>query len=873
MAVTARLDSEDTERTFRLGGLLIDPGTNAIGEARVDAKAMDVLVALAEAAPRVLSSAALLEKVWPTVVVGDNVIHQAIAHLRKALGDSARNPQFIEHVPRRGYRLIASVERRAGSPFPAAEPPHNLPAPLTSFVGRNDEAAEVGELLDRHRLVTLVGPGGVGKSRLAVVIALDAHEHHRDGTWLVELASIATTPVVDSVNGVLRVPEVAGKSGEDVLLAAIASKDMLLVLDNCEHVVADCAQLVHRMLQRAPLLRVLATSREVLDVAGEHVWHVSPLASSDAVQLFQERAREVHPGFALDDRNAPAVGEICKRLDGLPLAIELAAARVRALTVEQIVARLHDRFRLLADGRRTALPRQQTLKATLDWSYTLLEEEEQTLLRRLGVFESGFTLEAAEAVAKDDATAPSVIDVLSRLMDKSWLQGESPAGGAARYRLLETVREYALERLVEAGEKESICDRHSEHFSVLAEHLSRALRGTDQRPRLDVFDAEHENFRSALTWSAARDDTQALRLVAHLWRFWMMRGLATTGRHALEEALAHAPQGAEQSAWRASALLGAGWLARFQGDSAAAQRYLKESAELHHTLADTAGEAEALMNLAASELYLGDTDEARLVATHALDLARRSNDPYVASYCMQTFGDLCASLGDYESGRSLLNEGVALLRTLGHEQSLAFALAKLGSLLLNQGELSLARPALEEAHALHQRLGEGLGIDHTLLRLGWLAHHEGNDEEAKQLLERSLAIAEQAGFVPEAAMATSMLGMLALDGGEIDRAAELLECGLREAVAVRAHDVCASCLEGLAIVVKERGDPSRAAELVGAASALRRATLRPLHHVERNRYERALRALRSAMGKAAFERARGKGKRVSVQQAVELAAR
>ena len=875
---------------FRLGGRPIEPELNEIDGTRVDAKAMDVLVALVAAAPQVLAAADLLERVWPKVVVGDNVVHQAIAHLRAALGDRAREPRFIEHVPRRGYRLLARIERGAAAVVnvdgtttarPPASAPGNLPIVLTTFVGRGAELDQVHGLLEAQRLVTITGVGGAGKTRFALELAGRAAAAFADGVWLLELAPIADPALIMQVIATtLHLHERAGQPISDTVHAALAAQRMLLVFDNCEHLIDACARVIESLLQHAPGLKVLATSRELLGIGGEYCWRIAPLALPDpaalpplaalaeieSVRLLIERARETQPSFALTAQNAAPVAHICARLDGIPLAIELAAARLAVLTPAQICSRLDDRFRLLTGGYRTALPRQQTLQATLDWSYALLEAWEQTLARRLAVFAGGWTLEAAEAVAGGEPLQPaSIVELLTRLVDKSWVQLTGGSGGAPRYRLLETVRQYSIERLLDAGEGDELRGRHRDYFAGLAERAARGLRTSDQPAAVAVLDAEQDNLRAAMVWCAHADAAAGLTLASALWRYWMIRGQATPGRRTLAEVLAQAPESARTAAARANALLGAGWLARFQGDHAAATRQLNESLALFAALADRAGEAEASCNLASNLVYVGEAGAGERLAERALELARLAGDPYVTSYCLQTFGDLLAGGGNFGRARALLDEGVALLRTLGHEPNLAFALAKLGYLLLQHGELRPARIALEEARALHERIGDGFGIEHTLLRLGWLTHHEGDDVVAGALLERSLANSELAGFAPEAALALSMLGQLAVTRGEFEFAETLLMQGLTYAREVKAHDASANCLEGLAMLARQRGKTGLAAQLLGAADRIREGAHRPLPPIELPGRRRFVRALRQALGKAEFDAALTRGAELSLE--------
>jgi non-specific serine/threonine protein kinase len=400
-----------------------------------------------------------------------------------------------------------------------AGPPTNLPISLTSFIGREREIAEVTRLLagppSESRLLTLTGAGGCGKTRLALRVAGEALGDFPDGVWLVELAALADPALVaGAVAMAVGVREVPGRALTESLVDHLRDRTLLLILDNCEHLVAAAAGLADVLLRSCPRLRVLATSREPLGSAGETIWRVpsltlpplsaadapllEPLTRYEAVRLFVERARAAVPAFAPSAENAPALVEICRRLDGIPLAIELAAARVRVFSAAQIAARLDDRFRLLTAGPRTALPRQQTLRATVDWSYDLLAEPERALLRRLSVFAGGWTFEAAEAVAAGDGIQThAVLDLMAQLVDKSLVIAEEQRG-AVRYRLLETIRAYARDRLLEAGEAERTRDRHLAYFLGLAEEAEPRLRGAEERVTLDRLEAEHANLQAAL---------------------------------------------------------------------------------------------------------------------------------------------------------------------------------------------------------------------------------------------------------------------------------------------------------------------------------------------------------------------------------------
>jgi predicted ATPase/DNA-binding SARP family transcriptional activator len=516
---------------------------------------------------------------------------------------------------------------------PPAAGRHNLPAARTSFVGREREMVELKRTLAMTRLLTLTGAGGSGKTRLALEVARDLIGSYPDGVWLVELAPLSEGDLVaQEVAGALEVPERPGEPLSDTLVDALGDKGLLLVLDNCEHLVEAAAQLVDALLNSCPRLGVLATSREPLGIGGELLWQVAPLslpATTDggldggstaesvmryeAVRLFVERARLRLPNFELTQENAGAVARVCRKLEGIPLAIELATARMGALAVEQVAQRLEASLDVLRASSRTAEPRHRTLKATLDWSYDLLSEVEQALFGRLSVFAGGWTLEAAEAACSAGVIEQEdVLDLLGGLVDKSLVVAGASTGGAVRYRMLEPIRQYAQEKLDESGEADELHHRHATFFLALAEEAEPELVGAQQSVWVERLEGEHDNMREALSWVLERGEASlALRLGAALWRFWHVRGYLSEGIRWLERALADSE--AVSAATRLKALEGMGWLTQLQGDTERAEATYEEMLELSKELGDKGNVATALNSLGTVAAQQGDNERARIL--------------------------------------------------------------------------------------------------------------------------------------------------------------------------------------------------------------------------------------------------------------------
>jgi predicted ATPase/class 3 adenylate cyclase len=687
--------------------------------------------------------------------------------------------------------------------------PQNLPLQLTSFVGRESQLATLTGLLKTTRLLTLTGAAGSGKTRLALQLAAERAEDYPEGIWFIDLAALTDPALVpQTVAAALSVREVPGRPLPDVLAEALRPRTLLLVLDNCEHLIESCAELAERLLRACPGVWVLATSREALNVAGEVAWPVPALSIPDprdlphnepanslsqyeAVRLFVERAVMAKPDFTVTNQNAPAVAQICHQLDGVPLAIELAAARVKVMAVEQIAARLNDRFRLLTGGSRTALPRHQTLRAAIDWSYGLLSEPERQVLRRLSVFAGGWSLEAAEAVcAGEGLEGWEALELQAHLIDKSLVLLEQTPGGEARYRLLGTIRQYAADRLVEAGEAAATRDRHFDWYLDLAQKAEPELRGARSAEWLERLEQEHENLRAALEWSVAREDDgePALRLAGELGRFWYTRSYFDEGSHWLE-------------------------VARTKAVAAAA-----------------APQARALRWSAALKVQQGIRDQARELLEQALKLYRELDDKRGLARALISMGNVHLGGSDPEVGRPFYEEGLAAARKVGDMRDAATALGNLGELARLGGDLESARTYYQESVDAHGE-SETEGLSVSLFNLGQLSLLANDSATARGLYHASLTISAKLG----------------------------------------ARTMIAAAWDGLAGVAVLEGQPERAGRLIGAAEAMRKAINAKVDASDLPLYERTVAAVDAALGKQAFTAARAAGAALPLERAVELA--
>ncbi len=848
--------------------------------------------------------------------------------------------------------------------------PNNLPRQLTSFIGREHEIAEVKRLLTpllkdeggrlkdeggrlkdetsqvrvlhpssfslhpskEARLVTLTGPGGAGKTRLSLQVAADVLDYFIDGVWFVELAPLSdAASVPQALASALGLREEPGRPLLNTLTDYLRPKKLLVILDNCEHLVTACAQLAQTLLQRCERLHILATSREAFGIPGETIFRVpslslpskgglqpetgdlaSVLSQYEAVRLFIDRAVAVLPNFTVTNQNAPAVAQICQRLDGIPLAIELAAARVQMFSVEQIASRLDDRFRLLTGGSRTALPRQQTLRALIDWGYDLLSVDERVLLRRLSVFAGGWTLEAAEAVCGDkdeggrmpasgilpmkdepkesSAFHPSsrashvlhpsdVLDLLAGLVNKSLvvvgeegnLRTAPSEGRAGHYRLLETIRAHAREKLLIAGEMEPVRNCHLEFFTRLAEQAEPRLYGAEQARWLDQLEAEHDNLRAALEWSVSGGAVEnGLQLTGALWWFWYVRGYLNVGRDWLERILSQpvVDHRSPLAPMRVKALNGAGVLAWVQRDTERAASLSAEGLALSRALGDRLGMAYSLNLLGSVARYQDHYERAIALYEESLALFQAVGHKWGIAFSLDQLGGMALLRGDYHQAAQLTQESLALRRELGDKLGITQSLSALG--LVAESERNDARAAAlyEECLLLRRELGFRLGIAYVLSRLGLIAQHQGDYEQATAHHEESLMLSRELGHTWGIATALYHLAMLARLRDDRQRALMLCRESLSLRKEIGDRQAVAESMAGLGLIALAQGQAERSVRLLAVAAAQRDAIGVPLLPAEREEQQRTLDTARNQLAHTTFETAWTEGRAMSLEEAI-----
>ena len=739
------------------------------------------------------------------------------------------------------YRVVRSGERW----LPVAEIPNNLPNQVTSFIGRERELDEIKERLAGVRLLTLLGMGGLGKTRLSLQVAAEVMPQYPDGVWFLDLAPIRDPAlVVGETAQVLGLREEADRPLIQTLCAFLKPRRVLFVMDNCEHLVKASAELANAILKVAPQVRFIASSREALRVPGEQSYPVLPLpvprrddgvaalSRSTAVRLFVERAQLHKPAFALNEREAPAVAELVARLEGIPLALELAAARVRSLTVSDINARLKDRYKILTGGGRVLLERQQTLRALVDWSYDLLEENERTVLNRLSVFAGGFDMAAAEAVCGADPLEPyDVLDILDSLVEKSLVMLDEREA-AARYRMLETIRDYAREKLDQAGDAAPTAARHCEHFFAMAKAANQGLAGADHAEWIWRVEDELDNLRAAIALALAGgvDRVIAVKIAVALQGFWILRGYTTEGRAVVRAALALPEIQASDRAHAHALYVGAA-LAESQSDYAEARQMLEACLALRRGLGDEFDIAATLSTLSMARLPAGDAQAARESELEALQIFRRLGEAVGEAIGLLHLGQIDAYAGEHERARAQLEEGLLLALRIKHQEV--------------EGECQLV--------------------------LGELAFEAGDAAQARSRFQRAQIVCTEAGDKRCEARTARWLGKVEMLDGDLDVAERRLDEALLAFRALEMREDLLACLDDHSALAVRRGREELAVQLAAAVDRSRERlglTLPPRRAPAR---QLKLERLRAAMPDGSFEDAWAEGARWDIDEAAQHA--
>jgi predicted ATPase/DNA-binding winged helix-turn-helix (wHTH) protein len=845
---------ESHPQRYQFGEFTLDTGVGCVfkgqQEVKLRPKVYEALKYFVEHPGKLVGKQELMQAVWPDSFVTDDSLVQCTLELRRALDD--RGQKFLKTVPRRGYIFTADVQRQSTSVgtfavtdtfdlpdrrrLPSAKrprKPQELPVPRTSLIGREQEVANATKLLVRSdvRLLTLTGPGGAGKTRLALAVAAGVADQFPAGVQFVSLASITHPELVSiAIANALDIQQVANRSISQLIADQLQnSGPFLLVLDNFEQVLS-AATVIAETLEACPSLKVLVTSRSCLRIYGEQEFPVTPLARHDAIELFAHRAAAVWPGFQITAENTSAVNEICLRLDRLPLAIELAAARTKVLSPAAILDRLQNRLHLLTGGALDLPERQQTLRNTIDWSYGLLNEAEQRLFRRFSVFSGSGTLEAAEAVCNTRRDLGlDLFQGLSSLVDQNLIQQLDRSHEEPRFAMLETIREYAVERLSESGEQAATRRAHAAFCLVLAEEGNPELSSADRSLWLSQCDAEIDNFRSALDWLFQTQDLDwALRLCVALFRFWDMREHLAEGRARLETVLQLA--GNEHTKERARILVFLGALASAQGDYAAARVFLEQSLQLYEAIGDESGIGAALNALAVSARDRGDYAIAQVYFERSLACWRTLRDRLAVARCLHNLANVAKVRADYPRARWALDEALAIFERLGDRSGAAWSINQQGDIARASGDNAAARALYDRALIAFQEAGDRWGMARSLTDLAYIDCEQGQHNAARAALRQALGIFAQLGH--------------------------------RRGIA--------RALEGCACLALRQAQAARALTLAGAAAYLRKLISAPLTQEEQSKLDDTLSPAWDALTESAARAAWAEGLEMSMQRAVEF---
>jgi predicted ATPase len=794
----------------------------------------------------------------------------------------------LEHEPQWVERLLELAQQarlgdlsETGTKLTA----NNLPALLTTFIGREKEQAEILQRIGTHRLVTLTGSGGVGKTRISLKVGGQVLDEYANGVWLAELAPISDPELLpQTVASALGILTQSTSSYTELLINFLRSKTALLILDNCEHLLDASASLADTLLKHCSHVKILATSREALGILGEIVYHMPSLGLPDIQQalekfreyesarLFEERARLAQPDFNLTMENASSVAQICSRLDGIPLAIELAAARVNMFSTAQIASRLDDRFNLLTGGSRTALPRQQTLRASIDWSWNLISDPERALLRCLTVFAGGWTLQAAESVcsAAGDIESTPVAELMTQLVAKSLVIANRQPGRERRFHLHETIRQYAYEKLIQVGEEKNIRSRHLNYFRELSELADPALHGPHQMEWYNRLTDERDNLRVALAHASGSDasiaDLEAgLSISAKLVDHWVASDLRE-GLHWSTELIQNpASQTLPQA--RAKALITQGYMLWHMQQFEAVRSIAEDCLAVFRSCSDQLGEYDALILMGNVSQFAGGMEQRAEFHRRALALARSMGDVLRQAYALSMLG---RDQRDPQRSRAQLEEAVVLFRQIGDWRFLAQTLGILGSTVLSNGDLESAQEFLDEAYEVNQQSNNS-AMDFVLTGKAILCMLRGEYGQARTFVQTNIDDLEQKGNRMRVLWGYAWLGYVALREGSVAEAQQILVETIENFHADQNKSGLAFALDKVASLYVLTGKPEAAARLIGWSDATREEIDDPRPRLEQADLDRDIAALKATIGAEAYEMAHNAGQGLTLGEAVAFA--
>lgn len=759
---------------------------------------------------------------------------------------------------------------------------NNLPVELTKFIGREKDIDEIRKLLVNTRLLTIVGFGGTGKTRLSVHIAYNMLDEFANGTWFAGLAQLSeSSNVTEEIISALKITTDIKRSTLDVLVDFLREKELLLILDNCEHLINECAKITEILLQKCPKVKIIVTSRESLHISGETIYNLLPLSLPDmeksqsmeslaqyeSVRLFIDRVLAVKHDFKIDNSNLPVVAQLCYELDGIPLAIELAAARVKVLPVEKILERLKDRFSLLTGGKRTLLPRQQTLKALIDWSYDLLSEKEKLFFSRLSVFSGGWTLEASENVCSDETIDEfEVLDLLTTLTDKSLIK-VAESGYNSRYTMLETIRKYCDEKLTESGKKDELKKKQFEYFYNLVENSEIKLTSKEQSEWLEIISAENENIRDCLRWSLISNSDSSLKMSVALGKFWELRSYFSEGLEFLKKSLENAKS--VEVVWKAKAIYWIGLFLVHQGKFEESKKNLHQCLEMFIEKNNKDGEAVTLSALGSLAVFESDYENLELFSNKSLALSREINNKSYIGRNLQNIGLGLMQRGEHDAARIKFEECISVYREINDSVQIAKLIGNIGALEYLQGNYEKAQAAFNESLKLRRELGDRQGITIALTNLGAVAYMQQNYDEAERLLEEGLEITRDLGDRRIYVVSICTLGSVAVDKGDLSKAVKMFIDAIVISNEIGDKYTIAKGLEGLATVLMKLKKFDIGCLMASKFVSLFESTNRNVIEGELIRIEEFKTTLKSNLGDGDFKKYWAEGESMTIEKVIE----